>query len=75
MMQSDRERARQLCEATSHVWREEYYGYHCENCGEFVPFGCEPWIPADIDDESEAEDDYDPAYSFGWDSYETEIRP
>ena len=73
-MKSDRERAMELCEATSHQWREEYYGWQCENCGEFVPFGCEPWIPADLDND-EDDDTCGGLYPFGWDSYETEIRP
>lgn len=29
-----------------HKWVEEYYGYKCE-CGAFIPYGCEPWIPTD----------------------------
>jgi hypothetical protein len=36
---------RELCEATHHEWKEEYYGYKCETCGEFIPYGCEPWAP------------------------------
>jgi hypothetical protein len=33
------------CAAGDHQWREEYYGYKCINCEEFIPFGCEPWAP------------------------------
>lgn len=29
-----------------HDWREGYYGWECD-CGEFIPFGCEPWVPTD----------------------------
>lgn len=28
-------------------WEEEYYGYRCKICGEFIPYGCEPWMPTD----------------------------
>lgn len=50
-MVSEREHARQNCEIIGHRWIEEYYGYTCENCGEFIPYGCEPWgDPADADD-------------------------
>ena len=31
------------CKSTD--WKEEYYGYRCKVCGNFVPFGCEPWMP------------------------------
>jgi hypothetical protein len=41
---SDREDKRRLCEMTHHEWKEEYYGYKCETCGEFIAYGCEPWI-------------------------------
>ncbi len=33
------------CQAND--WTEEYYGYRCRACGDFVPFGCEPWAPDD----------------------------
>lgn len=50
-------KARQICEATHHEWKEEYYGYKCETCGEFIPYGCEPWMP--LDDEEEDYHSYD----------------
>lgn len=28
-------------------WRDHYYGYICEGCGQFIPFGSEPWMPLD----------------------------
>lgn len=49
MMVSEREHARQNCEIIGHRWIEEYYGYTCENCGEFIPYGCEPDTDPDID--------------------------
>lgn len=27
----------------SHQWEETYYGWKCA-CGDFVAFGCEPWM-------------------------------
>jgi hypothetical protein len=33
-----------ICDAIDHRWLEEYYGYKCENCGAFVPYGSEPWL-------------------------------
>lgn len=30
-------------------WVEDYAGYRCRVCGDFVPFGCEPWAPDDYD--------------------------
>lgn len=51
---SDREKAREVCELSYHDWVEEYYGYRCVNCGEFIPYGCEPWAPLeDIFDDEE----------------------
>ena len=32
---------------TQHSWKEEYYGYKCERCEMFVPYGSEPWLPVD----------------------------
>ena len=49
------EEKRKLCEMTHHEWKEEYYGYKCETCGEFIPYGCEPWI----DDNSTYTQDFD----------------
>lgn len=46
-MSSDREKIQLFCEATYHKWVEGYYGYTCENCGDFIPYGCEPWIDDD----------------------------
>ena len=28
-----------------HDWEEDYYGYVCQKCGQFIPYGCEPWAP------------------------------
>lgn len=50
---SDREEVKQICDLTHHEWADEYYGLKCENCGEFIPYGCEPWIPFEDDDEPE----------------------
>jgi hypothetical protein len=50
---SDREKAHELCEITHHQWSEDYYGYTCQNCGEFIPYGCEPWTPVDQDDDDD----------------------
>ena len=50
-MLSDREKAQQLCEMTGHKWQETYYGLKCEQCGLFIPDGCEPWTPLDDDGE------------------------
>lgn len=35
------------CSPTQHKWKEEYYGYKCEVCKTFVPYGSEPWLPVD----------------------------
>ena len=35
------------CDPFKHRYTEEYYGYRCVHCGEFIPFGCEPWIDDD----------------------------
>lgn len=35
------------CPPTQHKWKEEYYGYKCEVCEMFVPYGSEPWLPID----------------------------
>lgn len=48
---SDRERAVKVCELTSHKWNDEYYGVRCEQCGTFYPYGCEPWLPFDGEDD------------------------
>ena len=37
------------------LWTEAHEGYRCA-CGEFVPFGSEPWAEQDDDDD----DDWDP---------------
>jgi hypothetical protein len=57
---SDREQAQEFCNATNHKWLEEYYGYVCENCGLFIPYGSAPWMPFDPDDCPEV-------YYFEWD--------
>ena len=33
------------CLPTQHSWKEEYYGYKCERCQTFIPYGSEPWLP------------------------------
>jgi len=33
------------CNPNQHIWRTEYYGYKCEVCQRFVPYGSEPWLP------------------------------
>lgn len=35
------------CYPTHHSWKDSYYGYECERCGMFIPYGCEPWLPID----------------------------
>lgn len=35
------------CLSTQHDWKEEYYGYKCERCQMFIPYGSEPWLPVD----------------------------
>ena len=35
------------CLPTQHSWKEEYYGYKCEACQMFIPYGSEPWLPVD----------------------------
>ena len=32
---------------TQHSWKDEYYGYKCERCEMFVPYGSEWWLPVD----------------------------
>lgn len=34
----------------AHDWQEEYYGYRCLNCKDFIPFGCEPWMDYEPDE-------------------------
>lgn len=53
---SDREKAEEFCAMSHHSWNETYYGYECQNCGMFIPFGCEPW--ADYSDESDDEEEF-----------------
>lgn len=68
---SDREKAQEICNLTHHEWEKTYYGYKCLNCGEFIPYGCEPWIPFNDtgDDELCAWCGLNPAYenSLCWD--------
>ncbi len=45
-----------ICDAIDHRWLEEYYGYKCENCGSFVPYGCEPWVGDEAAQQSFAAD-------------------
>lgn len=35
------------CNPNQHVWKEEYYGYKCERCQTFIPYGSEPWVITD----------------------------
>lgn len=51
---SDKERAEELCSITHHKWAEEHYGYVCENCGLFIPYDTQPWMPFDPDECPEA---------------------
>ena len=44
---SDREKAQEFCNVWRHDWEEEHYGYRCRNCRDFIPCGCEPWMPLD----------------------------
>ena len=32
------------CDAFKHDYEEDYYGYKCKKCGQFIPYGCEPWL-------------------------------
>lgn len=34
----------------AHQWSKEYYGYKCKLCGQFIAYGCEPWMDYDQDD-------------------------
>ena len=43
------ENGNEPCDPFHHKWVETYYGWECEICGMFVPFGCEPWMPLDDD--------------------------
>lgn len=64
-MLSDRELSQKWCNAFEHHWREVYYGYECEICGEFIPYGCEPWL--DDEDEEYRSNEYyndEPDYPF-----------
>ena len=38
-----------------HLWREEYYGWRCQACHTFIPFGSEPWGPV-LGEEDEEDD-------------------
>lgn len=40
----------------SHFFQENYYGYRCETCGLFIPFGSEPWIDFEDPDFSLGDD-------------------
>lgn len=55
---NERDEVRNLCERTGHRWQEEYYGYKCENCGDFIPYGCEPWMPLDDLYDEDGEPDF-----------------
>jgi hypothetical protein len=37
-----------------HDFDEDYYGYKCQNCGIFYPYGCAPW--EDDEDDLSPED-------------------
>jgi len=43
MSKSDREKAQEICNLTHHDYAEEYDGYRCRNCDDFIPYGCAPW--------------------------------
>jgi hypothetical protein len=65
-------KTREICEATHHEWKEEYYGYKCENCGEFIPYGSEPWEPDE--EEGYRGPDIDRYNPFGFSPVVSEIR-
>lgn len=46
---SPREQAEEFCNEYHHEWIEEYYGYRCANCAQFITYGCEPWIDEPYD--------------------------
>ena len=49
--------AEKYCMFLDHKWVETYYGYRCENCDEFIPYGCEPWA-YERDDEYRSDEYY-----------------
>lgn len=55
-MFSPREKAEEICNMLSHFFQENYYGYRCETCGLFIPFGSEPWIDFEDPDFSLGDD-------------------
>lgn len=57
---SERDELREWCLGFDHQWKETYYGYECEHCHEFIPFGCEPWVEDDDEKNQEyvAEESY-----------------
>jgi hypothetical protein len=42
-----------MTEYREHKWDEEYYGYRCSKCLTFIPFGCDPWLPNDEEEDDE----------------------
>lgn len=46
-MNTDSAPQAQTCDMFAHEWKEVYYGYECIKCGQFVAYGCEPWMPID----------------------------
>ena len=44
---------RAACDPFCHEWVSNYYGYACTQCGMFVPFGCEFWMPMGDDEEED----------------------
>lgn len=52
-MLNEREILMEICNIIGHRWVESYYGWLCQTCLEFIPFGCEPWAPDDEEAEKE----------------------
>lgn len=50
---SDRERNSCWCLGIEHHYKETYAGYECEYCHDFIPYGCEPWMPIDEDEDDD----------------------
>lgn len=54
------------CNEFSHIWKEEYYGWKCTRCGDFIPFGQAPWEEELQYDDADQDDEYDPFYDGAW---------
>jgi DNA polymerase/3'-5' exonuclease PolX len=48
-LKSKRPEARPRCKNDDHDFKEEYYGWQCQNCDAFYAFGNEPWIDYEPD--------------------------